>query len=427
MRFIDIGTLGQVWITIFYIVAIILEICCITIGYMSKKKNVVFFIGLLLFSAVQMFMMIEILYELEWGVPVTEFTRISSGQNVLLTIFLLFLTTFCSVCYIFHNYRRYKREIGFHSIKEAFDTLPEAISIINRQGIPVLVNVKMYEFVEAITGKDFQSMDDIADLLNRKITAEHIEYIDAKEGHLILRINGKNVWQIEQRQFSFEGESYHEITASDITSIYRLSVELQEKNRELRVQKEQQEKLLNDMIRSKKEEEILNLKIDTHSKFGKAILATQLFLDNKNEKSPLEIWREVIENEKSKEREEAEKRPSSLHQLIDASQVFGCNILLDGELPKEEEIRYLIITAMREAITNAVRHAKADEIKIRIRTVDDNIKVEIEDNSDINIKSLRETGGLADLRKKIEKSGGTLEILCQKCVKMIVVLPVDNA
>ncbi|MDO4765075.1 MAG: hypothetical protein Q4A29_03375 [Eubacteriales bacterium] len=425
MRFIEINTIFQVLLSIFYIIAIILEVASIIIAFINKsgKKVVLFFIGLIIVSSIQMFMMIEILYEKEWNIGITDFTLFSSRQNVILTILFLTAVLLVSGRYIKRNYDKYKKEISFNSIKEAFDNLPKAISIINSKGIPVLVNKQMYDFVFQVTGRDFQCLEDIQDILNRDMQRDMITLPDSTEDEIILRLKDNSVWQVEQKEFQFEGAHFQEISAHEITQIYQLSNQLQEKNHNLTEQKKKQEKLLKDLIQSRKEEEILNLKIDTHAKFGKAILATQLFLENQNEVSPIEIWQEVIEEKEWPNIEGREHSLKSSNPFIDASQVFGCNIILEGELPKEEKISYLVLSAMREAITNAVRHSQAEEVRIRITEQDSVLKVEVEDDSDLKIASIKETGGLADLRKKIEKFGGKMEILCQNCVKMKIELP----
>lgn len=467
MSFVEVSTLNQVWICTLYVIAIILEMGCTVIAFLSKggKKLIAFFIVLSLLSSIQMFMMIELFYKIEWGVPVTEFTYMSAEQNVIFTVVLLIIMLGVSIFYSIKAYRKYKKEIGVNSIKEAFDNLPKAISIINQKGVPVLVNKQMYDLVYDITEKDFQSLDDIADILNRNIKKSGIEYLsfeyeyfgdraseseDLEEGSVLLKVCDKGIWQIKQKEFIVEGDLFLEVDAIEVTPIYNLSCQLKEKNKNLREQKKIQEKILKDMIQSKKEEEILNLKIDTHSKLGKAILATQLFLDHKPDSgsydrqqcktdgkpcdkaqsqsdyraiSPIEIWQDVIQSGESVDYQNNENSLLSLRQLIDVSHVFGCNIILEGSLPSEENLSYLIITAMREAITNAVRHAKADELRVQIITTDSSIRVEIEDNSNLRIKSIKETGGLADLRKKIERSGGSIRVLCEHCVKIILILP----
>lgn len=428
MRFVDLTTVVQVVIAIFYIVAIVLEIGCVIIDFINRneKDHRALFMSLIVISSIQIFMMIEIFYEKEWKVPVTGFTAVSAEQSIFFSVSLLGSMLGASMFYIVGNYRRYKREISFNSIKEAFDDLPKAISIINQKGIPVLVNKQMYELVYIVTGKDFQSMDDIVGILNKNAGYKGVTFIGSEEDSIVLKTPDKRVWRIDQKTFDLDGDVYREISANEITQIYELSNRLREKNLDLIEQKKRQEKLLKDIIQSKKEEEILNLKIDTHSKFGKAILATQLFLSDQNEKSPIDIWQDVIKKTQMLE-EEDENSNSSLNQLIDASSVFGCRIVLEGELPKDDKTSYLIVTAMREAITNAVRHSKADEVRINITTTDSLVKVEIEDNSNTKIRSIKETGGLADLRKKIEKSGGDLRVVCQACVKLVIVLPVNKA
>lgn len=420
MRFIDIDTVHQTIVAILYILSIILAIGCTIISFLNKKhkRYMLFFMSLVLIASIQMFVLIEILYEKEWKVPVTDFTIRSAKQNMIYTLSLLGIILLLTAIYIAKSYMRYRQEISFNSIKEAFDDLPTAIAIINQQGIPVLVNKAMYDLVDTITGRDLQSFDDIIDIFSRETQDEKIKIDD--RGGILLKTKDA-VWQIDRRELILGSDRYQEITANEITVIYDLSQQLKAKDLDLKDQKNKQEKLLQEMIRSAKEEEILDLKIGIHAQFKEALLATRSYLRNPKERSPIDIWQDLLRKDGPDIRQEVSSRPLR----IDASQVFGCNIILEGELP-DDRSRILILTAMREAITNAVRHAGADEVKIRIYTDDAKIHVTVEDNADRNITNIKEGGGLTDLREKIERSGGELHIICHKSVKMILTLPIDD-
>ncbi len=70
---------------------------------------------------------------------------------------------------------------------------------------------------------------------------------------------------------------------------------------------------------------------------------------------------------------------------------------------------YLIV---REAVTNAVRHGKADRIVVRLSRQDDQVVVDIEDNG-VGLgepHELREGLGLRGMRERAALLGGTLEI-----------------
>ncbi|SKC61565.1 hypothetical protein SAMN02745115_01802 [[Eubacterium] yurii] len=124
---------------------------------------------------------------------------------------------------------------------------------------------------------------------------------------------------------------------------------------------------------------------------------------------------------------ETKDEDTNLNQLIDASNAMGCEINLTGNLPENRDMSYLIITAMRVAVTNAVKHANATLINVDIKNEDyNNLLITISDNSDKIITSIEEGGGLRDLRTKIEKAGGRFEILCNQKVTLIISLPIKS-
>jgi signal transduction histidine kinase len=73
--------------------------------------------------------------------------------------------------------------------------------------------------------------------------------------------------------------------------------------------------------------------------------------------------------------------------------------------PVEEAAYYLVA----EALTNAARHARADEVTVRVQQTDGQLAVEVADDG-VGGGELRNGSGLCGLRDRFEALGGTLEV-----------------
>ena len=75
------------------------------------------------------------------------------------------------------------------------------------------------------------------------------------------------------------------------------------------------------------------------------------------------------------------------------------------------EVRHNVFLAAKEAVTNIVRHAKASEVKIRLRIEPARFVLEIEDNGQgmtgMDEKRARSRNGLSNMRKRMEETGGS--------------------
>ncbi len=86
------------------------------------------------------------------------------------------------------------------------------------------------------------------------------------------------------------------------------------------------------------------------------------------------------------------------------------HIALDYEMTIEllSVQEHVIINAIKEGITNAIKHGKATKIKMILETVDHVICVEILDNG-TSTKAVEFGFGLSTMKSRVEAIGGTLE------------------
>jgi two-component system, NarL family, sensor histidine kinase DesK len=85
----------------------------------------------------------------------------------------------------------------------------------------------------------------------------------------------------------------------------------------------------------------------------------------------------------------------------------------------------VLALAIREAVTNVVRHAGARAVRLQLARVGDACRFEITDDG--NGGSLRDGFGLTGMRERVESHGGTLERIVDHGTRLVVTLPLAGA
>jgi two-component system sensor histidine kinase DesK len=88
-------------------------------------------------------------------------------------------------------------------------------------------------------------------------------------------------------------------------------------------------------------------------------------------------------------------------------------------LPADQEAVLAMI--VREAVTNVVRHARADRCRIVFRQESEELVMEVRDNGVGG--ELNEGGGISGMRARLEEIGGTLEIHRGEGWRVVVRIP----
>lgn len=100
-------------------------------------------------------------------------------------------------------------------------------------------------------------------------------------------------------------------------------------------------------------------------------------------------------------------------------EVAGIRYRMDipSELPDQAippDVRHNVFLASKEAVTNIVRHAGAQSVKIRLRVEARGFTLEIEDDgrgiADLDFEAARSRNGLTNMRRRLEEIGGQFTI-----------------
>lgn len=306
-----------------------------------------------------------------------------------------------------------------NSVKEAFDNLPSGICFFDKNGVLTLCNRKMYSLILEFTGKDPQSLAEMRELMDDSPAMVQ------RESRVYLAEDG-SAWRFAVEQVTtHDGSCYTQVTASDVTELYRRTKELEQSNRALAEYGQRLRRLSADILAVTREEEILNMKMRIHDDIGRSMIATRMFLQENRPLDELDLtaWKNAVRLLKHEAEEPDET--NALKGLESAGHGIGIQMHVTGTLP-EGRAGDILTSAIRECMTNAVRHAGAKELYVEL---DEDRKVAtavITNDGVVPGGEIVPGGGLISLRFRVESYGGTMHIEVSPQFKLTVSVPLHQ-
>lgn len=330
-----------------------------------------------------------------------------------------------------------KKNTSAKMIKKAIDSYPGGICFSALDGRVILVNEKMNQLVLELTGHTilnaktaWEELENFAN--NRKAEKLDQSWLpkDTNNGdegiqqQLFFRFSDGLIWRFEMK---FLDSNTVQVEAAEITSLYRLSEELYENTIRLQEMQKRQKALLDSIVEVNLNKEILAAKMHIHDELGHCLLATTKAIteDSLAENADVlrENWNSAIHDFSNISTVWTVPDSSLQSELMQVAELIGCKVIFLGEQPTQRKALQLLYAAIREALTNAVRHANATELMAKIEQDEKNYHIEISDNGGVSVSSITEGNGLSALRQRLEQEGASLKVLCDKSVSLIVDIP----
>ena len=328
-------------------------------------------------------------YTLEYIVAITIlialFMQESISRNSLFIIALLgIIYEIISLIYMYFRY--YKKEtITDFSIKKVIDECEFGILVLKGKKAK-LINNKMYEILNKLNIKK----DYITNIIKQSIDKNYCVKLENKYYVFVVNDN--------------------EIITFDITEVYELHQKLNEQNRKL---EENNKKILlsiDNIEELEKEKNLLKLKNKYHDILGQNLSILQQYLNRKNisqenfEEIKFMIQKMFIDIE------DTDDTNTNLENLIKIHKKNGTDIIIDGKLPQNKEVAKVFFEIIREATTNAIRHAGSSKVFVNIKeTLEETYMIITNDGRKSN-EFITENQGIKDMRRKVEKLGGMFYI-----------------
>ena len=319
--------------------------------------------------------------------------------------------------------RQGKQALSRDSIKQALDMLPSGICYFTPSGSVKLCNRQMDSLFRSISQCDLQTLAELRDALSGCDACSGVIRL-SQEMQTYLFPDGK-AWSYRQTEVkASDGVVYTEAIFSDVTELYHKSLELKAQIKRLNAISRELKWLSDNALILTREKEVLSAKTKLHDDMGAGLIAIRHILHNNQTEeaaNAMDLFRRAVSAIKY---DNADPRGhSELDRFLQDAGAIGITVNLSGELPEQEELRRVMILAMRECLTNSVRHAGATTIQITVEQKGDSVSMQITNDGKPPETEVVPKGGLLNLYRHIMGCGGTMEIQSKPGFALTVVLP----
>jgi hypothetical protein len=318
-------------------------------------------------------------------------------------------------------------------IRKSIDNYPGGLLFSYSNGRPILVNAKMNFLVYSLTGSTVIDADKTWEDLSgseKRITIPWLfdRYLkDTVSDNKYFDLSDGSIWRFRRQNLTSNDPGIIQTEATDITELYKLSQELYLNNQRLSSLQKRQKELLADIVDINKKKELLSTKMRIHDELGRCIIATKKSINEDTIERDLselsDIWDNAIRNFTYIADEKDKPEISPEKELMSVAEMIGCNIIFSGIKVTEKKTLLVVCAAIREALTNAVRHAGADKLYVSSQKQGNFVHTEITSNGREGFYSIKEGDGLINLRRRVEEEGAVLNIKCDGRISLILDIP----
>lgn len=322
----------------------------------------------------------------------------------------------------------FRRErIGRASIKESLDNLPSGICFADQSGLVILSNRQMYRLCYTLMGMDLQHISELLDALEKPQAG--IQSVGADTN--VYRFPEGKVWKFTQSSITdADGNAYTQVLAVDVTALYEKGDELEQENRRLEEVNARARNLyaqLDDIVR---EEENFAVKTHVHDEMGELLgltrnMLTQRELPPERLKALGKRWEHIGDTlgAVGKQDGDAFDSDKTLAELTERIAGIGVALHVRGAFPQKSDAAYLLTAAVRECSINTVRHAKGSEMTVELTKTPHSLIAAITNDGLAPAGEVVEGGGLSALRRRIEGTGGAMQVESTPRFRLVITLP----
>ena len=301
-----------------------------------------------------------------------------------------------------------RKNISAWSVKETMDDVPCGVCVSDSWGRIVLSNKKMRELSRMLIGAVLQNYEDLKQVLDGNKSVQGVTRLSPENSVLYLP-NG-TVWMFQNYMLTGEEVAgYLQTVAFDVTEIYFNSEKIRMKNEKLELLNQKLKKMYEQIDESIREQETLKMKMQVHDSFGRSLLTLRRMLEGNKEsdymKNQLEILKQSVYILSGIMQDDTEKQ---YEESIKHAEKLGVSVEIEGELCDEYQVALITDKAIRECVTNCIRHAHGRRVYVQSHKTREGWKVCITNDGERPKEGCREGGGLSALREVVERDGGKM-------------------
>ena len=339
-------------------------------------------------------------------------------------LLLLFTTLLVAEALLVRNFFLREREtITPASVKEALDSFPSGICFFMPDGRILMKNLAMERFSRETSGEILKN----GSRLTRTLFSGSLQPACTRvliEGSPVITLPDQSVYTVSLKTVLYDRVPVQMLIADEITEIYRKTQELQERNRELAALNERLARVNREIVAATAEQEILNARVRIHDELGSNLLAIKNYLLSGGSAEDLEEIRRRLSLNLSFLKSGYPSRAADDYELLaDTARQLGVRIRIEGILPETDPQKQILATAIHECLTNTIRHAHGNELKVQAEELPAGFRYVFTNNGRQPEGEIRETGGLGVLRSYVEKAGGRMTVRALPDFTITLILP----
>ncbi|MCM1566399.1 MAG: hypothetical protein NC238_10705 [Dehalobacter sp.] len=305
----------------------------------------------------------------------------------------------------------FRKNITGLSVKEALDQLPDGMLFTGSRGQLVSVNRQALKMIGSLGLSPYDRIDVLWDKL-----ACHSNRVKGDDGQdsLLIRLKEGICFYLLKYPIEIKRRRFTQLYLRDVTKEFSVSRQIEDENRRLEENALELKQLLELAEENARRKEIMDSRARLHDIFSQRLSLTRILL-SKLDKTPVEKQLEEIKGLLASVGQdlfyEQELTPKvRLEQLVRIYQTIGINIAFEGQLPASYNISDVFVKILREAFSNALRHAGAEHINVRLEESTEGYDMSVSNDGYCPTELPREGNGFQSMRARLEHYGGKLTI-----------------
>ena len=332
----------------------------------------------------------------------------------LLSLVFLLLRSIQSIA---ANHRVISSDLSAASVRQAIDALHTGILFCYPDGYILLGNRRMRRLMLQVGGQLYRS--------GTALYADVVARWGEGGGYPVCTLEDGSSWMFAKKPIGIGRRQYIQVTASDVTRLMEATHRLQAVRAKLEEQGDKLKDRLGHMMEYSQHEALLLTRTRTHDLLGQRLtllLRTLRYQDTACDCDELAASCQSLSDDLRAEAT-AVQPDEALAQLQKTFASIGITVALEGRLPAGQAQAEAAADIIREAVTNAVRHALATRIDIQSWLAADGHHLMITDNGTPHFVKFAEGSGIGGMRAKAEALGGSLQVVPSPRFTIYVLFP----
>lgn len=305
--------------------------------------------------------------------------------------------------------RQARTSVSRFAMVEALDILPEGVLYADETGAIAFMNDSMRASLRSLgLPADLADTRDLWKTLRARASAGDAPNALLPEGvRIALSENEIRLFALDE--VTLRTRPYQLIVALDVTEDEHLNLNIERSNRLLEKAGAELERSLDNLQETVENETLLRMKSHVHDIVGQRLSILHRYLEDGHvSPAALEDVRELLSTILDSLSSRVASNPAAdLAAVADAFSLVGIDLHVEGELPEDPEAARLFVSVVREATTNAARHAQASTVSATVRETREHVELVVESDGVSLEKPVREGTGLSGMRRAAQALGGT--------------------